>query len=365
MKVLGSASTYLHLSRDLSRYWERSFLLTLFKMSYSRVFYQRGPHEFNEYRFATKPLTEWRKYLDEHERHSLQELAAPQAHRFLEENKILFWRRCMETGLPTIPITALVLGQDTVPGSDGVATATSPDELREILEPLGDFEGFAKPLGGGQGYGAFAFYIHGRRVSAPEFNGSIEELALHCMESRFGRSGYVLQPRIRAHPSLSNIMTGPGLGAIRLITFLDRDDQVTVPWAILRVPGAGQVVDKWRLGALQVAVEVQTGCLNSAVGRCPKTGIVHEVEHHPVSGICFAQTHLPMWNELIQLVKQAAHAFSELPCLGWDVAISEQGPCLVETNWAFGMGTPQIALDRGLKSEFREFYRRCSRPSHD
>lgn len=365
MKVLGSVRTYLHLSRELRRYWERSFLLTIFKMSYSRVFYQRGPHEFNEYRFTTKPLEEWRKYLDERERRSLQERAAPEKYRFIEENKILFWRRCMEAGLPTIPITAVVFGQCSVPESDGVATATSPEELREILEPLGDFEGFAKPLGGGQGYGAFAFKIHERRVSASEVNGSIEDLASHCMESRFGRSGYILQPRIRAHPGLSKVMTGPGLGTVRLTTFLDRDDQVAVPWAILKIPGAGQVVCNPRLGALMVPVDVQIGRLSSAVGPSQETAVVHEIERHPVSGIEFAGAYLPMWDEVIHLVKRAARAFRELPCLGWDVAISKHGPVLIETNWAFGIYTQQIALNRGLKSEFREFYRRCSRPSHD
>ncbi len=361
MKLGKTPRTYLQAARELSSFWDRPLLPTVTKMLASRVLYGRGPKEFNQYRFAIKKLGQWTDYLDDDERVRTQESAAPPELRELEENKILFWQRCMRAGLPTIPITVLIQGEHPLPDTPGIEIARSPDEFRAIVEPLGDFEGFAKPLDGGQGYGAFSFDVRDGTVYTDEFQGPLVELAHRCVKSRFGKTGYIIQPRMRAHSELSDIMTGPGLGTVRLTTFIDRQGRLEIPWAILKIPGPGQVVCNPRLGALMLAVDVETGRLSAAVGPLPGSGVVRDVTHHPVTGKKFDGFQLPLWDDVVAAVTKAAKAFQELPCLGWDVAIAEEGPVLIETNWEFGMHTQQIAMDRGLKEQFRALYKRCDR----
>jgi hypothetical protein len=245
--------------------------------------------------------------------------------------------------------------------ADGVPVARTPFELDAILAPLRHFDGFAKPLAGGQGYGAFTFEIRNGTVSGAAVSGSIEDLFRYCTTVPFGNGGYLLQPRMRCHPALSAVMPGPGLGTVRLNTFLGPDDDLTIPWAVLKVPAPGEVVCNPRLGALMLPVDLETGRLGAAVGPTKDQPLVHEVEISPSTGLRFSTAVIPGWPDVVALVRRAAYAFRELPCLGWDVAVLPDGPVLLETNWAFGIYTQQIVYDRGLKEEFRALYARCTR----
>ena len=41
---------------------------------------------------------------------------------------------------------------------------------------------------------------------------------------------------------------------------------------------------------------------------------------------------LPLWNETLNLVKQAALCFLPIRTIGWDIAISPRGPVIMEAN---------------------------------
>lgn len=367
MRLIRSARVYARHARGLCRHWNRPLVSTAAKLLLGRVLYGRGPHEFNEYRFTVKPVRAWRDYVVDVERRRLQRRAAPAAFRRLEEDKVLFWKRCTDAGLPTVPITAVLASARAAP-TDPPSSESRLDvvrtgaELRGLLHPLDPFAGFAKPVGGGQGYGAFTFEVRGGRVSTASGEMSFEELYDHCMSLPFAADGYVIQPRMCVHPGLAEVMPGPGLGTIRLVTFLAPDGTVAIPWAVLKIPGRGQVVCNPRLGALILPVDLATGRLGTAVGPTPDTWVVHELEAHPDTGVRFDDVVVPGWTDVVRLVERAARDFAELPCLGWDLAITDEGPLLLETNWAFGIYTQQIALDRGLRTELRQHYARCTTP---
>lgn len=367
MRLITSARVYARHARGLSRYWNRPLVSTTAKLLLGRVLYGRGPHEFNHYRFTVKPVRAWRDYVVDVERRRLQRRAAPAAFRRLEEDKVLFWERCADAGLPTVPITAVLATAGAAPtdppsSESRVDVVRTGAELRDLLQPLGPFAGFAKPVGGGQGYGAFAFEVRGSRVSTSGGELSLDELYDHCMSLPFAAGGYAIQPHLRAHPGLADIMPGPGLGTIRMVTFLAPDGTVEVPWAVLKTPGQGRVVNTRRLGALMAPVDLGTGRLGTAVGPAENTWVVDEVEVHPETGARFDDVVVPEWTEVMALVERGAREFSELPGLGWDVAITDEGPLLLETNWGFGTAVQQITLDRGLRTELRERYARCTKP---
>ena len=79
------------------------------------------------------------------------------------------------------------------------------------------------------------------------------------------------------------------------------------------------------------------------------------VERHPVTGVCFENFSLPFWDEVEKLVLKA-HAFiPSVISIGWDVAITEKGPVLLEGNDNWEISGPQD-MDGGLKEKWYKLH---------
>jgi hypothetical protein len=303
--------------------------------------------------------------LPDRERYRLQAAVSPVADRVLEENKLLFWRHCVDHGLPCVPIIGVIPNREAPVDLSAVPTLrslASQTALSEYFAELGHFEGFAKPIGGGQGYGAFAFTVRDGKLVASARHADVGQLFAECTTSRFPGGGYLLQPRLRPHPDMRPLIPGPGLGTLRVWSFLTASGDVDIPFAALRVPAPGALCDNSRFGALGIAVDVHSGVLATAVGATAATPISHFVTRHPETGAVFAGQPLPFWPEVMTLVKRAALAFRSLPALGWDIAIGEDGPVLIETNWAFGFRQAERVTNRGWAQQLRTLYARYAQP---
>ena len=77
------------------------------------------------------------------------------------------------------------------------------------------------------------------------------------------------------------------------------------------------------------------------------------VETHPVSGLVFEGTQLPEWDKLLEMLTEAALEFPSLRYIGWDVAYSKNGWCIIEGN-TNGEFFTQMVYGHGFKSEFEK-----------
>lgn len=156
-------------------------------------------------------------------------------------------------------------------------------------------------------------------------------------------------------------MPGPGLGAVRVWSFLTANDQVEIPFAALRIPTKGAHVDNLHQGAMAVPVDVVTGTLGVAVGNTSDVPIWHEIQFHPETGAVFTGCRVPFWAEALSTIRTAALVFRDLPALGWDIAICPDGPVLIETNWEFGTAIAEKLTNRGWANDLRASFARCRR----
>jgi hypothetical protein len=90
-------------------------------------------------------------------------------------------------------------------------------------------------------------------------------------------------------------------------------------------------IDNFHAGGIAAAVDLATGRLGAAsdLGYGPNF-VWHE--KHPVTGAQIAGRILPFWHEAMALTVEAHAAFSEWAVIGWDVAILDDGPRLIEGN---------------------------------
>lgn len=356
---LGGLGAYVRKARQLGAHWHVPLPLTLSRLALARLLYKRGYEEFDLLQFTNRPVSAWRGYITAAEMLALQQPFAPQAARALDEDKVRFAAHCAAHGLPSVPILALVSREAPARALQDVPLAIqSAADLDALLRSLGDFRGFAKPLGGGKGYGAFSFEVQGGRLEPRDGARSVQEMFDTCAAGQFAGQGYVLQPHVEPHEALRPFMPGRGLGTIRICTFLMPDGELCVPYALLRVPSPGSDSDNVNWGSLLAPVDPASGALNAAVGRLTPTGVTQTVTQHPETGASFEGAVIPEWIAVRDLIGRAAHAFRELPALGWDVAVTPDGPLLLETNWEFGGRMPEVALQRGWADEYRALFRR-------
>ncbi|MGL1664087.1 sugar-transfer associated ATP-grasp domain-containing protein, partial [Vibrio parahaemolyticus] len=59
----------------------------------------------------------------------------------------------------------------------------------------------------------------------------------------------------------------------------------------------------------------------------------HVNEPHPDTGAAIVGTDIPDWPRLIDLVQAAALVFPGIRTQSWDVALTDQGPVLLEVNY--------------------------------
>ncbi len=118
------------------------------------------------------------------------------------------------------------------------------------------------------------------------------------------------------------------LNTVRLITQLYKEEVVIVA-ARLRISINAQV-DNVSAGNIMVPVDKGSGKIT---GPGIYADITKPDEYtHPVTGIPFIGFQVPFWNECLQLVTQAALRIPENRSVGWDVAITNKGPLLIEGN---------------------------------
>lgn len=170
------------------------------------------------------------------------------------------------------------------------------------------------------------------------------------------KKGYTLfESFIEQHIDLKQIYPN-SVNTLRIITFLNKRNEIEI-WATLLRLGLDKSVDNFSAGGLSANIDINSGIINSLVRlKDPfhKTGY----DRHPVTGIKITGIQIPYWNEIIAMIKKAALEVPEVRTVGWDIAITPDGPTLIEgnDNWDkthFEL-TSGIGLNERIKVLLRE-----------
>lgn len=248
-------------------------------------------------------------------------------------NKALFAEHCREHQIRTPPVLAVLRGGE-------VEYCALPAEFETNL--------FVKPVVGRGGKGAERWDLVGpatyRSTSGKDL--SREQLCGRlCEQSRQG--SLLVQQRLKNHPELEPLNNG-ALSTVRVLTCLNEHGEPEVVGAAMRMAiGANHVVDNLHAGGIATAVDLETGVLGAAsnLGADARLGWM---DQHPVSGAQITGTRLPMWVEVREFALRAHRAFGDRVLVGWDIAITADGPVLVEGNGCPDLDIMQRFVRSGL-----------------
>lgn len=207
-------------------------------------------------------------------------------------------------------------------------TESSLDELKAFLERNSVF--MQKPVDGLGGHGV-------KKILASSIDDA-ENYLKYLTENRLFIEQYVIQ-----HEKMSALCE-KSVNTIRIMTS-STSGTPEIIFVGLRVGNGSCDVDNFHGGGMGVMVDAETGILK---GDAIDKDLNH-FECHPVSGVKFDGYELPFWQEIKAMCLEAALVEPRIMVIGWDVAITPNGPIFIEANRRPGFDLPQVLYGRGLK----------------
>ena len=251
-------------------------------------------------------------------------------------------------GIPVPPILAVI-------------DKSSRDYLStQKISNVGDFRKFLEhaelPIFGklNFGIGSFGAFI----ISS--LNGT--EITLHSGETFsidsflnewIAEDAYVLQNIVKNHDDLSSF--SDHLITVR-IGILNRNDQILIPSACAKIPRGANFVDNfWREDNLIFSLDPTNGSIQRARKR--SDGRITDCTSEDI-GASIEDVHLPYWDEVIQIAERCAKLFHAAKYASLDVALTRNGPMVIEANTGGSFELFQIASGKGfLTDEVLDFFR--------
>lgn len=164
----------------------------------------------------------------------------------------------------------------------------------------------------------------------------------------------LIEDKLVQHPQISRIYE-KSVNTVRVITIRSPDGDLKIVSAIFRVGQGGRTIDNWSARPGGIAIGV-----NKESGQLMHTGYDYfrnKFTEHPDSNIAFDSITLPRWPKIRDLVVASSELFPLTNTVGWDIAIGETEPYVIEGNVDYDTKIMQVA-DRPFFAN-REFSEIC------
>lgn len=145
------------------------------------------------------------------------------------------------------------------------------------------------------------------------------------------KTGFLFQETLTQHPELCRLNPSC-LNTIRFDTFIDKEGKIEVVSSYLRMSINNLHVDNIGSGGCCVSIDLESGKLRKEgylIFRINGGKLLYE---HPITKVQFEGFTIPDFDRAKELVLKVATYMPGLRLVGWDVAISPNGPVLIEGN---------------------------------
>ena len=192
------------------------------------------------------------------------------------------------------------------------------------------------------GYGGNLVYLFRKRngqvensqfgsMTPTEFHEKLKEIYTVCPA--------LIQRRVYNHPALKEQFKVDTLTTFRLILIRDGPGTDRIMYAHMKFPGVGREIDNFNSGVhggIQAEMNFETGTIESPnISGVDQFGF-ETITHHPETGVLLKGAKIPFWKETCELALKASRAMKNMSSVGWDIAITQDGPSLIEGNSAWG-----------------------------
>lgn len=165
------------------------------------------------------------------------------------------------------------------------------------------------------------------------------------------RKKLICEECIIQHPEIA-AFNPTSVNTIRVLTIVDKGACHHI-YAGFRM-GRGKIVDNFHAGGIIATIDVKTGITcTDAVDLDGK-----HYSFHPISELPISDFQIPHWDRVLKVTEEAALRLEGVELVGWDIAVTETGICLIEGNSQASYAIIQLPYADagiGMRSTFQQF----------
>lgn len=162
---------------------------------------------------------------------------------------------------------------------------------------------------------------------------------------------YIMQESVIQNSIMSTINPF-AINTLRIVTVYNGGTPFVLSYLLRVGTKKSMPVDNWAAGGLAIGIQ-KNGYLKKYGFFKPKYGT--KTDRHPDTNIVFQDFKIPFFQDSLDLAIRAHRFFYNIETIGWDIAITPNGPTIIEANdnWAISL---MQACDRPLKEEWNILY---------
>lgn len=319
-------------------------------MDYLRLRRRKGLtlEEYDQFHMMERPESFRHHFLGMNEQRYYLDVLNPKKYYILARNKYLAHQVLAAAGLPQATLYGYY---DPQAGrSAGDLIARTPEELLRILQQQQVTSCVIKTTETSHGSNVLVV----KNIDYDTTLVTLHDDTVKPLAELLADKPLIFEQCIRQTPQLEAI-NASSVNTVRFMTLLYPDGTAKIAATFIKIGRAGRCVDNAGGGGnVDASIDTETGVLQDAI-RFDGWEHITPIDHHPDSGQPLNGVQIENWPEICQQVKAFQQALPFVKAAGWDIALTEQGPMVVEVNDMWDR-TGQLFIHRGWRQEIRDCF---------
>ena len=182
------------------------------------------------------------------------------------------------------------------------------------------------------------------------YNGKCVQLS-----SMLGKHPLIFEGLIKQTSQIETLNSS-SVNTIRFMTTLYPDGEARLVATFIKIGRKGSCVDNAGSGGnVDACIDPESGTLKFVI-RYDGMRNTTDIACHPDTNVQLADVVIDNWDKIKNQVLNFQRAFPYAKAAGWDIAITDDGPVVVEVNDMWDR-TGQLFIRRGWREEIRDCYR--------
>ncbi len=306
--------------------------------------------EYYDFGFEKQDPIFRKTFLGQNEQRVYLDYLNPKKYYILARNKYLSHRALEHAGVRKAQLYCYYDPEGSYPGSDDMAGSLA-DVIRLLRQKVVQ-ACVIKTTESSHGDNVYVV----RKMEYSEFdamvslfNGEVKPLS-----TIVGEDPLIFEELVLQTSQLSDL-NPTSVNTVRFMTTLLPGDEARVIACFIKIGRKGKCVDNAGTGGnVDACVDVDTGELKYAI-QFDGWRNYRQIEKHPDTGAQLNGMVIENWGTIKSQVLGFQRAFPFIKAAGWDIAITDEGPAVIEVN-DFWDRAGQLFIRKGWRDEIRECY---------